>query len=1079
MNHYDSAEIDKYLIEFENNATLYENDLEKFIQQQNIESQYAQQLRETLHLSQNIDLLSGASDAGPREQQQAEDLTNDFGGEYRFIRELGRGGMGTVWLAEQLMPLREVAVKLILTDLDSRLVQRRFEAEQQSLALMEHAGIAKVIDAGAIEGKRPYFVMEYVDGTPITNYCNDNRLSLEDRLALFLQLCDAIQHAHQKGVIHRDVKPGNILVTQIDGMPHVKVIDFGLAKITSGQGANLELTQANVALGSPLWMSPEQTQWKYKDGQSRVDTRSDVYSLGVILYQLLTNTTPIASNRFEDADRIQLFDAIRNEVPPYPSRRITESKESSSWLESQSSSGVSGWRNTLRDDLDWVTMKAIEKEPDRRYATVSALADDIRRFISGNAVVARPPSTAYQLKKYIGRNRAASIATAIAVVSLIACSAIFVWSAMAAVRERERVDGLLELFVNEIEAANIYESGIRFSEENRNRLVRFVKEIDNLPLRGSPKLEFKLRMPLANSLVSLGEVNLARSEYQKVLEVAKTQLGNSDPATIDARNKFAFIHLARDENEEAKNLLNENLKLISEVNVASELQLECELGLANSLDTHKDVKHAIADYRRIISNCKSQLPEGHTLTIRGLELLGQALSSRGEFEEADRLLKEAKSLSDRFLGTDSARSLGLGIDIRVNEVDWKSKLFSVDDRLEYLDEIVAKLGESNPRVLILRSEIAESLLPQLNIEEALLVVEDGILACKNNASDRKFELATLWFMKLKSFYTGGRFGECVECYENDVVPNLSDCIREDSDLNVRIQYAAVRGYHGIENFERAEELIATYEPIAKQVEGSYGIIRNNLRKQAASILQEKGRYDEAVNIYKDIFVERLSDFGEFSRDACVANYDLGIALHLAGRQDDALKAFERASQVARKVFDTGWSSVKCKMEMVLTEQYLYSNQIQRSFDAGEALLEVLWPTEKYKDLNVVRFKAQICQAESAARLGKVDVGKQLLAKARKGAEKFDYLRKSSYMSRLNLIEGIFSFEDGEFEKAEELLIGGLKAVIASRSPDRSDLIQDTLTSRRYASQLARLFEKSGQPDKAMQYRDMKFSFDDM
>ena len=213
MHHYDSEEIDDYLVEFESNAELYGNDIEAFIERRNVGPDCAQRMRATLRLGRNIDLLAGSdcTDAGQR--NDAEDLTNQLKGEYRFIQELGRGGMGTVWLAEQLTPLRKVAIKLILTDLDSPSVQRRFEAEQQSLALMSHTGIAKVIDAGSIGGKRPYFVMEYVDGSSIAEYCNEKQLSLHDRLDLFLQLCDAIQHAHQNGIIHRDIKPSNISVS--------------------------------------------------------------------------------------------------------------------------------------------------------------------------------------------------------------------------------------------------------------------------------------------------------------------------------------------------------------------------------------------------------------------------------------------------------------------------------------------------------------------------------------------------------------------------------------------------------------------------------------------------------------------------------------------------------------------------------------------------------------------------------------------------------------------------------------------------------------------------------------------------
>ena len=314
---------------------------------------------------------------------------DEIQGRYRLLQLIGEGGMGAVWLAQQTTPVkRRVAIKLIRAGMDSKLVLARFDAERQTLAMMDHPNIARVYDGGMTERGRPFFVMEYLRGTPLTDYCDQARLSIRDRMDLFLQVCRAVQHAHSRGIVHRDLKPSNILVCRYDGRPVTKVIDFGLAKALNQDLTDLTLHTAHgVMVGTPIYMSPEQAELNNLD----VDTRTDVYSLGVVLYELLTGTTPLDRERLQRAAMQEVLRLIREEDPIPPSTRLSSS-DRLPLIAAQRNVDPSALRHSVTGDLDWIVMKAIEKERARRYETVSVLAEDIQRFLTDDVVQARPPA---------------------------------------------------------------------------------------------------------------------------------------------------------------------------------------------------------------------------------------------------------------------------------------------------------------------------------------------------------------------------------------------------------------------------------------------------------------------------------------------------------------------------------------------------------------------------------------------------------------------------------------------------------------------------------------------------------------
>ncbi len=415
-------------------------------------------------------------------------------GRYKLMERIGEGGMGVVYVAKQREPVRrKVALKIIKPGMDTKEVIARFEAERQALALMDHPNIARVLDAGATESGRPYFVMELVRGIPITDYCDQNHLTPRQRLELFLSVCQAVQHAHQKGVIHRDVKPTNVLVTLHDGKPVPKIIDFGVAK-----AINQQLTERTVytrhmqMIGTPLYMSPEQAELSGLD----VDTRTDIYSLGVLLYELLTGTTPFDKERLREAAYDEVRRIIREEEPPKPSTRISTLGEPATAISADRKSDPRRLSQLIRGDLDWIVMKALEKDRTRRYETASSFARDVQRHLSDEPVQARAPSKLYRLRKFVRRNRVAVITTTVITLVLALGAAGIGWE-----RWKGRVNRL------QVEAR------VCVREGRLGDTVRIIEKLHSLGHREDPE-----------TLATMHELSLAYANVDRLEDAAQVLL---------------------------------------------------------------------------------------------------------------------------------------------------------------------------------------------------------------------------------------------------------------------------------------------------------------------------------------------------------------------------------------------------------------------------------------------------------------------------------------------------------------------------------------------------------------------------
>jgi serine/threonine protein kinase len=469
---------------------------------------------------------------------------SDTIGNYRLLEKLGEGGMGEVYLAEQSGAIhRRVALKIIKQGMDTREVVARFEAERQALAMMDHPGIARVFDAGATDQGRPFFVMEYVNGLPITEYCDRHRLGTRERLRLFARVCDGVQHAHQKAIIHRDLKPQNVLVTLVDDQPVPKIIDFGIAKATGQSLTDKTMyTALGQLIGTPEYMSPEQMDMTGEN----VDTRTDIYSLGVILYELLAGMPPFDPAEFRKDGFEAVRRRIREQEPARPSTRVGTLDERSTLSARNRQTVPAKLASELRGDLDWITLKALEKDRTRRYATANAFALDILRHLNSEPVLASPPSAAYALSRLVRRHRAAFAALA-AILVILTGTAVVSTSLFLRAREEAARSAQVATLMREMLAGVGPSVALgRDTKLLREILDQTTKRMDR-ELKGQPRVEAEMRSVLASTYADLGEYPTAETQLQRALALLTAQLGERSPEALQVSSDLGALnyHLGR------------------------------------------------------------------------------------------------------------------------------------------------------------------------------------------------------------------------------------------------------------------------------------------------------------------------------------------------------------------------------------------------------------------------------------------------------------------------------------------------------------------------------------------------------
>ena len=568
-------------------------------------------------------------------------------GPYRLIRKLGEGGMGQVWLAEQSAPVkRQVALKIIKAGRYDESALLRFDVERQALAIMDHPAIAKVFDAGSTPQGQPYFVMEYVPGFPITDYSDRKHLSVQERLALFIKVCEGVQHAHQKAIMHRDLKPSNILVVEVDGKPLPRIIDFGIAKAISQEGEDETLvTRAGGMVGTPGYMSPEQADPNVLD----IDTRTDVYSLGVVLYELLTGVLPLDAKQWQTKPFHVMLRQLHEEDPPSPSTRISGDSTSTTTAQRRNTDPRQ-LESLLRGDLDWITLKALEKDRARRYGTPSELAADINRYLRNEPVVARPASTAYRTKKYVQRHKVGMAAATAMALLLIAFGVMQTMQLRRTTRERDRADRITAFMTGMYKVSNPSEA--RGNDiRAREILDKSAKDIDT-GLANDPELQAQMMNVMGTVYQSLGLTSKAEPLLRRALEIRQRILGPRNPDTLQSQQDLAVAVLAQSHYPEAEKLCRETMETRRQVlgpehrdTVDSMVQLARILGFESRYPEAEKLN------RDALEVARRKWPQD-TLTATAQSLLADTLTREGKYPEAEKAAREALETDRRALGSD-------------------------------------------------------------------------------------------------------------------------------------------------------------------------------------------------------------------------------------------------------------------------------------------------------------------------------------------------------------------------------------------------------------------------------------------
>jgi eukaryotic-like serine/threonine-protein kinase len=683
-------------------------------------------------------------------------------GPYALLQKIGEGGMGLVYLAEQSKPVRrQVALKIIRPGLDTEQILRRFEAERQALSLMDHQNIARVLDVGTTDAGRPYFVMELVQGVPITQYCDANQIAPRDRLKLFISVCDAIQHAHQKGIIHRDVKPTNVLVTLYEGRPVPKVIDFGVAKaIDSAAGGLTEnpmVTQVGQIVGTLEYMSPEQAEL----GGLDLDTRTDIYSLGVLLYELLTGSTPLPRSSLRERPLSEILGRIREQEPIRPSRRLSEATDMVKTVAAQRQTEPSRLAKLVRGELDWIVMKAIEKDRTRRYASASGLARDVQRYLDGDPVEAGPPSATYKLSKLARKHRAALLVAAAIGVVLAAATAISILQAARAVgaersarKERDRAVAAEQSAQDNLVKAQAEERNARQSESEARAVLQFFTKkvlmaarpkgyegglgkdatlraaIDaaepgiESSFQGQPTVEASIRDTLSEGYSYLGEPDLAIRQLKRVLELRRQVLGPDHSETLAAADSLVIAY--RDAGQYA------------------------------------DVVPLLDD---VLERTKAKLGPESAETLRITTKVANGYRDCGRLQEALALLEPTRSVMQRALGPDNPDTLAATNDLGLMYRDAGRRPEAVALLEDVLQRRQATFGREHADTLQSMHNLANVYRDSGRLADAISVYEDVLARYRKKLGGENVDTINAMTSLASAYQNAGRLQEALDLFE--------------------------------------------------------------------------------------------------------------------------------------------------------------------------------------------------------------------------------------------------------------------------------------------------------------------------
>jgi serine/threonine protein kinase/tetratricopeptide (TPR) repeat protein len=839
-------------------------------------------------------------------------------GPYKLREKIGEGGMGVVYLAEQEKPVRRrVALKIIKPGMDTEQVVTRFEAERQALALMDHPSIARVFDAGSTDTGRPYFVMELVKGVPITEYCDTVHLTPKDRLELFIPVCQAIQHAHQKGIIHRDVKPSNVLVTMQDGKPVPKIIDFGIAKAVEQRLTERSLfTQHGTIMGTLEYMSPEQAEMSAMD----VDTRTDVYALGVMLYELLTGSTPLERSRLRESAYAEILRRIREEDPPKPSTRLSESRERLPSVAAQRRTEPARLAKLVRGELDWIVMKAIEKDRTRRYETASGLARDIERYLAGDPVEAGPPSASYRLRKFAQKHRMALV-TAGAIAGLLAtAAALSTWQAVRATAAERRAaaeaqrataaestareEAAKAKAVNEFLTQDI----LTQAEPAKNSVEDNVKLLDVLDraadkvgdrFADQPQVEAELRGTIAATYHGLGAFARAERQVRAQLEIERRLRGGESAEALGALGQLGHYRDHLGDSQAAADLLRQAADGLSRrLGPDHPDTLATRNNLAVAYFAAGRTSEAIALYEETLKLRTSKLGPDHPGTLTSRNNLATAYNAAGRTAEAIALHDETLRLMTSKLGPDHPDTLTSRNNLAeaYRNAGRMAEAMAMHEQTLKLSK--SKVGAQHPLTLTIRRNLANAYLAVGRTADATALNEETLkLSTLTFGPDHPATL-TIRSNLAEAYLAAGRTADAIPLLETTLKERTAKLGPDHPDTlasrnNLGNAYLSTR---------QTREAISLHEETLDRLTSKRGpddpdtlTSRNNL----ATAYWRAGRLDRSVPLFEETLRLMSSKFGPDNPGTLTTQANLGINYRDAGRAREGVQLMEEALERAR------------------------------------------------------------------------------------------------------------------------------------------------------------------------------------